>query len=116
MLTYELCILYLRGSNKIKKLALDINDPLIHDLIESHFNDLVTIIPFSNIDDAYGKKDQFILCYRQHYNDVYFSEALSRLAYEQYIITAGIGHQILHIDNLFSKHSGLPSHFPICTI
>lgn len=57
------------------------------------------------------KQKSLVLFYRNNYSHEDFKKLYSVLSDQIYIVTSGIVHNILVIDNIYYKNSGLPSHF-----
>jgi len=52
-----------------------------------------------------------VIYYRQNYSDKDFKRVLHALSDGVYLITCGVLHHKLVIDNIYFNHSGLPTHF-----
>lgn len=55
--------------------------------------------------------NSLIICYRKNYSHPDFKALYENLPEKTYLITAGVIHKLLVIDNIYYKNSGLPSHF-----
>ena len=52
-----------------------------------------------------------VIYYRQNYSDPDFKKVYESLKEDMYLITCGVLHHQLVIDNIYFNHSGLPTHF-----
>ena len=98
---------------KLQELALqyevDINDlkqTLLCDTLKPEYN--VQSCPKDFLD---FQSPSLVIYYRQNYTDPDFKTIFPALRDEVYLITCGVLHQQLLIDNLYFNHSGLPNHF-----
>jgi len=56
-------------------------------------------------------REGLLIFYRTNYSDKDFQTLYQKLPNKLYLITAGVIHQLLMIDNLYFLNSGLPTHF-----
>lgn len=109
LLLNQLDILRPQAHRKFQKIYLNVGDPLICDLLkdtfQTHYH--VEIVPenFANYE-----KSSLVIFFQNNYSSKAFQNIYQHLPDDVYLITSGILHNILVIDNLYFNHSGLPTH------
>lgn len=110
VLIEKLCILKPMLSQKIPLIYINSDDSLISNILaetlEKHFN--VQIV--SEAMQTFAK-DSMVIFYRTNYSHQDYKVLYQNLSEDVYLITAGVLHKILIIDNLYVVGSGLPTHF-----
>lgn len=109
ILIQQLDILRPLVSNKFSTLYLNVDDPLICSLLKDSFKDRYPIQMVSHDFKDY-QSGSLIIFYRSNYSSPDFKRLYHQLPDDVYVITAGIIHKILLIDNLYFNGSGLPTH------
>lgn len=97
-------------SRKFKRVYINSDDDLIADIMQQSFSRQYKVELVGPDFNDY-KANSLIICYRLNYSHSDFKRLYQNLTEEVYVITAGVIHQLLIIDNLYFKGSGLPSHF-----
>jgi McbB family protein len=109
ILLHQLKILKPLMSRKFSTLYIDTDDALISELLGNTFNQhyICRIVEKPMVLEPYS----LVIFYRNNYSNADFKEVHARLPNKVYLITAGLVHKLLIIDNLYFKNSGLPTHF-----
>lgn len=110
VLINKLNILQPRSARKFGKIYISSDDDIIseftNDSLSKEYDVQIVNPDFNQYDDK-----SLVLYYRNNYSHGDFKTLYQDLPENVYLITAGIIHKILIIDNLYFKGSGLPSHF-----
>ena len=110
ILISKLHILKPLSSRKIPSIYLNSDDELVEKLISdtlrSDYN--VHCCPNDFLD---FQTPSLVIYYRQNYSDPDFKHVHHALMDNVYLITCGVIHHQLVIDNIYFNHSGLPTHF-----
>jgi McbB family protein len=110
VLINKLNILQPRSARKFGKIYISSDDDIIteftNDSLRKEYDVQIVNPEFNQYDDK-----SLVLYYRNNYSHGDFKTLYQDLPENVYLITAGIIHKILIIDNLYFKGSGLPSHF-----
>lgn len=97
-------------ARKFPQIIINADDELIAELLKNtlskHYQ--CTFVPPQHYDFT---PDSLVIFYRHNYSHTDFATLYQQLGNEIYLITAGVIHKLLVIDNLYLKESGLPSHF-----
>ena len=97
-------------SRKIPSIYLNSDDPLVEKLIcdtlKMEYN--VHCCPTDFLD---FQTSSLVIYYRQNYSDPDFKPIYPALMDDVYLVTCGVLHHQLVIDNIYFNHSGLPTHF-----
>ena len=109
ILIQQLDILRPLFSKKFSNIYINVNDPLISSLLHDSLKDTYNIQLVSDEFPAY-EPDSLVIFYRSNYSSQDFKRLYHQLPDDVYLITAGIIHKILLIDNLYFNGSGLPTH------
>lgn len=109
LLIQQLKIIKPLGSRKFPAIYFDVDDELINDLVLNTFSKQYncSILKQNQAIDSHA----LIIFYRNNYSHVDFKKIHNTLPLNTYLITAGLMHKLLIIDNLYFKNSGLPTHF-----
>ena len=109
ILITQLNVLRPLTSKKFTNIYLNIDDALVSMLLKDSFTDRyqVHVVPTNYTDYASGS---LVVFYRNNYSSRDFKRLYHHLPDDVYVITAGIIHKILLIDNIYFNHSGLPTH------
>ncbi|MFC3909244.1 hypothetical protein ACFORL_09185 [Legionella dresdenensis] len=95
---------------KIPLIYINSDDQLItsvlQETLDKEFN--VQVVP-ENTQNF--QRDSMVIFFRQNYSHAAFNTLYQNLAEDVYLITAGVLHKILIVDNLYFAGSGLPTHF-----
>jgi McbB family protein len=95
---------------KLSKLYINTDVPLISDILAQTFSSDYDVVV--STDHVYTQDEKvLVLFYRKQYTSDDFKAVYRALHKNTYLITAGVAHQILVIDNVFYQSSGLPTHF-----
>ncbi|KTD19555.1 hypothetical protein [Legionella londiniensis] len=110
VLIQELNVLKPLLSRKFPIIYISSDDSLVRDLLENTLNEeyQVEVVPENYFD---FEARSLVLFYRQNYTHRDFKTLYQALNDDVYLITSGVIHKLLLIDNLYFKNSGLPSHF-----
>ena len=96
-------------SKKFSNIYINTNDNVVsaplNDSLKDRYN--VHVVPEQYIDYAKGS---LVIFYRSNYSSHDFQKLYHHLPDDVYVVTAGIIHKILLIDNLYFNGSGLPTH------
>lgn len=109
LLINQLDILRPLAARKFRHIYLDVDDNQISELLFNTFKDDYHVHVVSKEFHKY-EKASLVIFYRNNYSNPEFKEIYPDLPNDVYVITAGVLHKILVIDNLYFKDSGLPSH------
>jgi McbB family protein len=95
---------------KIPLISINSDDELITKLLQETLEKeyKLEILPESSRE---FKKDSLVIFFRKNYSDPAFQTVYQNLDEDIYLITAGVLHKLLIIDNLYFTGSGLPTHF-----
>lgn len=95
---------------KCPKIYINISDAQIRALLtETLSKEYQLEVVSENFKDY--QPQSMVIFYRLNYSDNDFKTLYKHLPEDCYVITAGVLHNLLIIDNLYFKDSGLPSHF-----
>ena len=96
-------------SKKFSNLYINVNDSLVSTLLKDSLKDRynVHVVPENYVDFSSGS---LVIFYRTNYSSHEFKRLYHQLPDDVYVVTAGIIHKILLIDNLYFNGSGLPTH------
>lgn len=97
-------------SRKIPSIYLSSDDELVENLIGDTLKNEYSVYrcPMDFLD---FQAPSLVIYYRQNYADPDFKKVYHALADGVYLITCGVLHHQLVIDNMYFNHSGLPTHF-----
>ncbi|WP_131782793.1 hypothetical protein [Legionella gresilensis] len=109
VLINQLDILRPLASRKFRKIYLNIDDTLIGELLSDSFQDTYHVKNVTKDFSDYDK-ESLVIFYRNNYSSPEFKQLFQDLPDNVYLITAGIIHKILVIDNLYFNDCGLPTH------
>lgn len=110
ILVTQLNVLKPMQSRKFPSIYINTDVPLVAELLmrtlsQQHHCHVVA-------EDCYQyPPNALVLFYRKNYSSTDFNRLYQHLAKDIYLITSGVVHKLLIIDNLYVKDSGLPSHF-----
>ncbi|MBN9231560.1 MAG: McbB family protein [Legionella sp.] len=95
---------------KIPLIYINSDDELIAKLLQETLEKEYTVL---TVPERYHQYDRegLLIFYRTNYSDKDFQTLYQKLPNKLYLITAGVIHQLLMIDNLYFLNSGLPTHF-----
>jgi McbB family protein len=96
-------------ARKIPTIFINADDELVVQLLSDSLGNeyKVTVVPESSLDFP---ADSLVIFYRKNYSNADFKRLYSKLSEDVYVITAGVLHKMLIIDNLYFLGSGLPTH------
>ena len=97
-------------SRKIPAIYLISDDELVENLIGDTLKAEYNVHCCAN-DFLDFQTPSLVIYYRQNYSDPDFKKVYNSLKEDVYLITCGVLHHQLVIDNIYFKHSGLPTHF-----
>ena len=97
-------------SRKIPLIYVNSDDLLIEKLISDTLKAEYTVDCCTK-DFLDFQTPSLVIYYRQNYSDPDFRRIYQALPDDVYLITCGVLHHQLVIDNLYFNHSGLPTHF-----
>ncbi|MDI9817799.1 MULTISPECIES: hypothetical protein [unclassified Legionella] len=109
VLITQLDILRPLAFRKFHNLYLNVDDPQICGLLSETFQAQYTIHVVKQEFRDY-KPSSLVIYYRNNYSNPDFKRIYHDLPNDVYLITAGLLHKILVIDNLYFNDSGLPTH------
>ncbi|TAL61385.1 MAG: hypothetical protein EPN84_08050 [Legionella sp.] len=95
---------------KIPQIYINSDDPLITDILNDTLAKEFKIEVLNTQPQSYTK-NALLLFYRQNYSHNDFKTLYQHLNEDVYLVTAGVLHKLLIIDNLYLVNSGLPTHF-----
>ena len=95
---------------KFSKIYINSDDNMISELLKDSFEKEYTVIVCHTSTYTY-EENSLVIFYRSNYSNHEFKSLYQHLPENVYIVTAGIIHKVLIIDNLFYQGSGLPTHF-----
>jgi McbB family protein len=109
ILIQQLNILKPLVSKKFSTIYINANDSLVSSLLSDSLKDRyhVEVVAENFVD---YKSGSLLIFYRSNYSSHDFKRMYHNLPDDVYVITAGIIHKILLIDNLYFNGSGLPTH------
>jgi McbB family protein len=96
-------------SKKFSTIYINVDDNLVSTLLTGSLKDRynVAVVSENFVDYAKGS---LLIFYRNNYSSHDFKRLYHHLPNDVYVVTAGIIHTILLIDNLYFNGSGLPTH------
>lgn len=109
LLISQLDILRPLAARKFNQIYLNIDDAQVRELLS---NTLQAHYPVHIVPETFHdyEKASLVIYYRNNYSNPVFKAIYPNLVDDVYLVTAGVIHKILVIDNLFFKDSGLPTH------
>lgn len=110
VLIEKLQILKPAFKQKIPLIYINSDDPLITFILQETLENNVSIQVVSE-DTRSFQEDSMVLFYRQNYSNPAYKTLYQNLGDNVYLITAGVLHNLLMIDNIYFAGSGLPTHF-----
>lgn len=96
-------------SRKFPVIAINADDDLIINLLEKTFDKQFNLNIVAQTCTTYPK-NSLVIFYRKNYSNPDFKKLYQHLAEDVYVVTAGVMHNLLVIDNLYYAGSGLPTH------
>ena len=97
-------------TQKIPRIYINSDDALITDiLLETLEKEFTVDVVCDDLFDY--QNDSMVLFFRQNYSNKAFKTVYQNLKENVFLITAGVLHKMLIIDNLYYAGSGLPTHF-----
>ena len=108
VLINQLDVLRPVAARKFTTVYIDSDDILVRDLLTDTFSETHQTELVSSIDAC--SEGSIIIFYRTNYSNPDFNDLYQSLPDNVYLVTAGVLHKILVIDNLYFNHSGLPTH------
>ena len=97
-------------SRKIPAIYLNSDDELVEKLLGDTLKTEYSVHCCGN-DFLDFQTPSLVIYYRQNYSDLDFKRVHQALPDDVYLITCGVLHHQLVIDNIYFNHSGLPTHF-----
>ena len=97
------------SAKKFKNIYINMDDPalalMLYNSLSNQYN--VHIVAEFYMDFP---GESLVIFYRKNYSNYDFKRLYHHLSDDVYVITAGIIHKILLIDNIYFNNSGLPTH------
>ena len=109
ILINQLDILRPLKAKKFSTIYINTNDPLISAPLTASLQDRYNIEVVSQHFVNYSS-GSLVIFYRSNYSSHDFKHLYHSLPNDVYVVTAGVIHKILLIDNLYFNGSGLPTH------
>lgn len=110
VLISQLNVLKPMQARKFPVIYINSDDPLVAQLLQEtlakEYNCQCVPLP-----QRHYSPSSLVIFYRKNYSHADFKTLYRHLPPQVYLITAGVLHKLLIIDNLYYKGSGLPSHF-----
>lgn len=106
----KLSILKPLTPRKFSRLYINADDDFIAEALSDAFKKEYQIERVAPEFSAYQAKS-LVIFFRSNYSHQDFKKLFETLAEDVYLLTAGIVHNVLIIDNLYYRNSGLPTHF-----
>lgn len=97
-------------TQKIPRIYINSDDALITDILLETLEKEFTVHVVSEETRDF-QNDSMVLFFRQNYSHTAFKTVYQNLGENVYLVTAGVLHKLLIIDNLYYAGSGLPTHF-----
>lgn len=110
VLIEKLSVLKPLTSRKFSCIYINADDDFIADALFDSFNKEYRVEKVDTESFTCQPKS-LLLFFRRNYSHQDFKKVFHCLSEDVYLITAGIVHNILVIDNLYYRNSGLPTHF-----
>ncbi|MBV9575540.1 MAG: McbB family protein [Gammaproteobacteria bacterium] len=110
LLITQLNVLKPMLARKFPLIYIDTDDLFIANMLKNSLEKEYRIALPENSHSDFSS-ESLIIFYRQNYTHDDFKQIHHNLADNSYLITAGVIHKLLLIDNLYFNHSGLPTHF-----
>lgn len=109
ILINQLDILRPLMAKKFSTIYINVNDNLVSTLLKDSLKDRynIEVVPEDFVHYLSGS---LVIFYRSNYSSRDFKRLYHHLPDDVYVVTAGIIHKILLIDNLYFNRSGLPTH------
>ena len=109
ILINQLDILRPLMAKKFSTIYINVNDSLVSTLLKDSLKDRynIEVVPEDFVHYLSGS---LVIFYRSNYSSRDFKRLYHHLPDDVYVVTAGIIHKILLIDNLYFNGSGLPTH------
>lgn len=110
ILIEKLNVLKPMKAQKIPLIYINSDDELVAKLLQETLEKEYTVLV---VPERYSQFDRegLLIFYRTNYSNKDFKTLYQKLHEQLYLITAGVVHQLLMIDNLYQMNSGLPTHF-----
>jgi len=97
-------------SRKFPEIYINSDDPLVSELLQKTLQKEYQLNIIQDSQHDYNR-NALVLFYRQNYSNSEFKDIYHNLKEKVYLVCAGVLHNLLIIDNLYFKKSGLPTHF-----
>lgn len=110
LLITQLQVLKPAQSRKFPAIYINSDSTLVADLLEETLSKHYQCFKVSEEWTEF-KANALVIFYRKNYSHADYKKLYRTLAEDVYLITAGVLHKLLIIDNLYLKGSGLPTHF-----
>ncbi len=95
---------------KIPLIYINSDDSMITDILLESLDKTFQVEIISDEMQGY-QDDSMLIFYRTNYSHASFKTVYQHLGEKVYLVTAGVLHKLLIIDNLYVYGSGLPTHF-----
>lgn len=95
---------------KIPSIYINSDDALVASLLQETLSREFTVEVVSSDTQQYPDH-AMVIFFRQNYSHAAFKSIYQNLSDKVYLVTAGVLHKLLIIDNLYMVGSGLPTHF-----
>lgn len=96
-------------SRKFPMLTINVDNDLIADLLTQSFRREYNLNIVSDANHVYPRQS-LVIFFRTNYTNPDFKKLYQSLTEDVYVITAGVIHKLLIIDNFYFVGSGLPTH------
>lgn len=110
VLTEQLGVLKPMRQQKIPLIYINSDDLMISMTLQETLAKEHTVVVVSEKTRQF-KKDSMVIFFRKNYSHSAFKTIYQNLEENVYLVTAGVLHKLLIIDNLYMHGSGLPTHF-----
>lgn len=110
VLIEKLCVLKPMLAQKIPLIYINSDDPMVSTMLQETLEKDFSVQVLAETEQTFAS-NSMVIFYRTNYSHNDFKTLYQNLRENVYLITAGILHKILVIDNLYVVGSGLPTHF-----
>lgn len=110
VLVEQLNVLKPMLTQKIPLIYINSDDSMVSQIIQETLAKEFTVEVVSESTRRF-QKESMVIFFRKNYSAPAFKTIYQNLDEDVYLITAGVLHKLLIIDNLYVKDSGLPTHF-----
>lgn len=110
ILMHQIGIIKPRDSRKFNRIYLNIENQLVAQALKESLSREYEVTLVSGENCEYDR-NSLVVFYRNNYSSRAYKALYDKLGEDVYLVTSGVLHKVLIIDNIYVKNSGLPTHF-----